>query len=129
MRCAKIPSTARNLPQKHRRLKYSAPYSQLTRKYGSDIPIIIQPTIFIRVHSVHAVGRIRLGARKLPPPPYRETRFILHAKWSNFQNTQQYCTKFSGMLGEDVKMIREKFCEFFQNSDRANWKKATPRIW
>ena len=23
----------------------------------------------MRVHSVHAVGRIRLGARKLPPPP------------------------------------------------------------
>ena len=36
---------------------------------GSDIPIIIQPTIFMRVHSVHAVGRIRLGARKLPSPP------------------------------------------------------------
>ena len=24
----------------------------------------------MRVHFVHAVGRIRLGARKLPPPPY-----------------------------------------------------------
>ena len=36
---------------------------------GSDIPITIRPTIFISVHSVHTVGLIRLGARKLPPPP------------------------------------------------------------
>ena len=36
---------------------------------GSDMPVVIRPTIFMRVHSVHAVGRIRLGARKLPPPP------------------------------------------------------------
>ena len=40
----------------------------------------------------------------------RETRILLHAKWSNFQNTQQNCTKFSGMLGEHEKMIQEKFC-------------------
>ena len=56
---------------------------------------------------------------------YRETRFLLHAKWSNFQNTQQNCTKFSGMLGEDEKMIREKMCEIFLKSDRT----ATLRIW
>ena len=37
---------------------------------GSDIPITIRPTMFIRVYFVHAVGRIRLGARKLPPPLY-----------------------------------------------------------
>ena len=36
---------------------------------GSDAPIIIQPTIFRRVHSVHAVDQIRLDERKLPPPP------------------------------------------------------------
>ena len=34
---------------------------------------------------------------------------LLHAKWSNLQNTQQNSTKFSGMLGEDEKMILEKF--------------------
>ena len=32
----------------------------------TDIPIIIRPTIFMRVYSVHAVGSIWLGARKLP---------------------------------------------------------------
>ena len=26
------------------------------------------------------------------------------------ENTQQNCTKFSGMLGEHEKMIREKIC-------------------
>ena len=34
----------------------------------------------------------------------------INAKWSNFQNTQQNCTKFSGMLGEYEKIIREKRC-------------------
>ena len=34
---------------------------------------------------------------------YRETRILLHAKWSNFRNTQHNCTKFSGMLGGDKK--------------------------
>ena len=29
---------------------------------GSDIPILIRPTIFMRVYFVHAVGRMRLGA-------------------------------------------------------------------
>ena len=33
-----------------------------------------------------------------------------YAKWSKFQNTQQNFTKFSGMLGEHEKSIREKFC-------------------
>ena len=37
---------------------------------ASYIPIIIRPMIlFIHVYSVQAVGRIRLGARKLPLPP------------------------------------------------------------
>ena len=36
---------------------------------------------------------------------------LLHAKWSNFDyNTPKKSTKFTGMLGEDEKMIREKFC-------------------
>ena len=35
---------------------------------------------------------------------------LLNAKWSNFNNKQQNSTKFSGMLEEDEKMIREKFC-------------------
>ena len=43
-------------------------------------------------------------------PLYRETRILLHAKWSNLQNTQRNCIKFSGMLGEDEIMIQEKFC-------------------
>ena len=117
MRCAKIPSTARKLPQKHRRLKYSMlpiPNSPgsifFLNGSGSDIPIIIRPTIFIRVHSVHAVGRIRLGARKLPPPylwrssitcirPLRsELRIPLHVKWYNFWNTKWNFAKFSGLL-------------------------------
>ena len=38
---------------------------------------------------------------------YRETRMLLHAKWSNLQNTQQNTqpnsTKFSAMSGEDEK--------------------------
>ena len=34
---------------------------------------------------------------------------LLHAKWSN-NNTQQNSTEFSGMLGEDEKIIRENFC-------------------
>ena len=63
------------------------------------------------------------------PPPGNLMVVPLHAKWSNFQNTQQNCTTFSGMLGEDKKMIREKNCEIFLKRDRANWKKATPKIW
>ena len=35
---------------------------------------------------------------------------LLHAKWSNFDNTPKKSTKFSRMLGEDEKMICEKFC-------------------
>ena len=54
---------------------------------------------------------------------------LLHAKWSNFANTHKKSTKFSGMLGEDKKMIREKFCQNFLKCVRANWKKSTPRIW
>ena len=38
---------------------------------------------------------------------------LLHAKWSNFASTQKKSTKFSGMLGEDEKMIREKFFVIF----------------
>ena len=34
---------------------------------------------------------------------------LLHAKWYNFDNTPEKSSKFSGMLGEDEKMIREKF--------------------
>ena len=30
---------------------------------------------------------------------------LLHAKWSNFDNTTKKSTKFSGMLAEDEKMI------------------------
>ena len=30
---------------------------------------------------------------------------LLHAKWSNFVNTQTKFTKFSGMLGENEKII------------------------
>ena len=41
---------------------------------------------------------------------YRETGILLHAKWSNLQNTQENSTKFSGMLGEDEKMIQQKIC-------------------
>ena len=37
---------------------------------------------------------------------YRDTRIILHAKWSNLQNTEKI-TKFSEMLGEDKKMTQE----------------------
>ena len=50
---------------------------------------------------------------------------LSHAKWSNLQNTQQNYTKFLGMLllGEDEKMIREKFCCKIFNSDRASKKK------
>ena len=33
---------------------------------------------------------------------------LLHAKWSNFDNTQKKFSKFSRMLGEDEKIIREK---------------------
>ena len=42
--------------------------------------------------------------------------------------TQKNSTKFSGMLGEDENMIPEKNCKQNLKSDRANWKKATPRI-
>ena len=35
----------------------------------------------------------------------------LHAKWSNFDNKQKRSTKFSGMLGQDEKMIRENIDE------------------
>ena len=45
---------------------------------------------------------------------------LIHAKWSNFDNIPKNSTKFSGMLGEDEKMIREKFCLKFLNSDRVN---------
>ena len=31
-----------------------------------------------------------------------------------YQNTQQNCTKFLGMLGEDEKMMPEKNCDFFK---------------
>ena len=54
---------------------------------------------------------------------------LLHAKRSNFDNTQTKSSKISGTLGGDEKMIREKFRWKFLNSDRANWKKATPRFW
>ena len=33
------------------------------------------------------------------------------------------------MLGGNEKMIREKNCLNILNRDRANWKKATPRIY
>ena len=47
---------------------------------------------------------------------------VSHAKWSNFanSNTQQNCTKFSGMLGEHEKIIREKLCQKISKSDQAN---------
>ena len=35
---------------------------------------------------------------------------LSHAKWSNFDNTRKKSSVFSGMLGEDEKMISEKFC-------------------
>ena len=47
------------------------------------------------------------------------TLILLHAKWSNLQNTQQNSIEFSVMLllGEDEKMIQEKFCWKFVKSD------------
>ena len=59
---------------------YPEVYFYQTRS-GSDIPITIRPTIFIRVHSVHAVGRIWLGARKLPPPPYIPAVKLTRIAW------------------------------------------------
>ena len=41
------------------------PYSQLTRKWLRYTNHKYDRQIFIRVYSVHAVGRIRLGAQKL----------------------------------------------------------------
>ena len=77
MRCAKIPWNAWKLPQKHGRLKYSIlpipnwPGSIFFQTgSGSDIPIIIRPTIFMRLYSLHTVGRIWLGAWKLPQRSY-----------------------------------------------------------
>ena len=35
---------------------------------------------------------------------------LLHATWSNFENTQKNPPNFSGMLQEDEKMISENFC-------------------
>ena len=35
---------------------------------------------------------------------------LLHAKWSNFANTQKKSITFTEMLGEDEKMTREKVC-------------------
>ena len=34
---------------------------------------------------------------------------FLHVKWSNFDNMQQNFITFSGMLGEDEKIVR-KIC-------------------
>ena len=48
---------------------------------------------------------------------------------ANLQNTQQNYTKFSAMLEDDDKRIRENNCKQILNSNRANWKKAPPRIW
>ena len=42
---------------------------------------------------------------------FSKTRILLHAKWSNLQNTQQNRTKFSGMLEENKKKFK---------SDQAN---------
>ena len=38
---------------------------------------------------------------------------IYISEWSNFANTQKQSTKFSGMLGEDEKMISKNFVKFF----------------
>ena len=46
----------------------------------------------------------------------QEFYYNLHTNWSNLQNTQQNSTKFSGMSGEDEKMIIEKNFK----RDRAN---------
>ena len=38
---------------------------------------------------------------------YRETRILLHAKWSNLQNTPKNSINFKPMLGEDGKMTKK----------------------
>ena len=66
----KYPQLRENFPRNRDLNTLSSLFAIDTEVYifqtgsGSDIPIIIGP-----VHSVHAVGRIRLGARKLSPPP------------------------------------------------------------
>ena len=53
---------------------------------------------------------------------------LLHAKWSNFHNTQHNSPIFSVKSGEDEKMLRYKFCWKIKNSNRINWtKRLLPR--
>ena len=47
---------------------------------------------------------------------YRETKKILHTRWSSLQNTQQNSTNFSAMLGDDEKIIRKKIHTKMLNS-------------
>ena len=51
----------------------------------------------------------QIGKRLLPVESCNFEN-LLQAKWSNFANTQKIATKFSGMLGEDEQISREKLC-------------------
>ena len=52
---------------------------------------------------------------------------LLHAKWSNFAKKKtKKSTKFSGMLGEDEKKIRENFVKNFKRVTKQIGKRLLP---
>ena len=56
----------------------------------------------------------------------QESYYMPNGLWSSFQNTQQNCTEFSGMLGEQEKKSEKNLVKKFQRATGQSRKRLLP---